>query len=108
WPEAQEVRAFFDHIEERLDKGAREYGENQWREIGLLAIIHEAREEGADIPGWLVLGAQALNEELAAGELGADAATEIQADFLIAAAHGLLAHERLAHAAKRYRVARSE
>lgn len=57
---------FCDEALDRLEIGAREYGDN-FRERGLRALFLEVREEGHDLGGWM-----ALADELAIDTLGDD------------------------------------
>lgn len=57
---------FCDEALDRLEIGAREYGDN-FRERGLRALFLEVREEGHDLGGWM-----ALADELAVDTLGDD------------------------------------
>ena len=102
------VERFGDEVRERLELGAGEYGEDAWVEREPLETIREAAEEGVDVPAWLMLGAQKLNMQSAAGEIDPDSALEIQQRFIRAAALGMLLHEELQEAARVYKVARAE
>lgn len=102
-----DVERFFDTVADRLSKGQDDYSD-RWVTRPILDFVHEAAEEGADIPGWLVLGAQRLNEAVAAELIDPERAMDIQDRFLRAAAHGLLANEELAEAEKELRIAEAE
>lgn len=47
---------FVARVRERLRKGAKEYGNLAYLDRSLPEILREIAEEGADGPGWAVLG----------------------------------------------------
>lgn len=54
---------FTDAVLRRLQKGEREYAENDFTSRPLLELLAEAREETEDAPAWLVLLTQRLHRE---------------------------------------------
>jgi hypothetical protein len=106
WPDANEVCRFFDEVNERLAKGAKDYGDS-WAGRPVPDLTAEVREEAADIPGWLALDSQSVNREAAGNLIDSGANAEIQREFAASAALALLIDERLRRAAHIYRVARA-
>jgi hypothetical protein len=79
---------FCDRVLVRLEKGAREYGAENFLQIPLEQLVDEVAEEGDDIGGWGVLAGIRL---LAGQELDADVSQEVQTLLLEAVSHGLRA-----------------
>ena len=99
---------FFDEVGERLEKGAREYGEHSWRAKTLPELLKEIGEEGADVAGWGVLAAQLVNHEAGEELIGQEASAEIQTHLVRGAALALLLNEEMREARQAYAVARAE
>lgn len=79
-----------DRVIARLEKGAREYGPESYRERGLDGVLAEAAEEGVDIPGWLTRAVVLLYEELDRG-MDSGRMQDLHGRLIRAAAHGVLA-----------------
>lgn len=61
--DAEQATRFIGEVRDRLRKGAEEYGDHGFRDRSFTEVLAEAREEGEDVPGWLVLGFQLLADE---------------------------------------------
>ena len=99
---------FFDEVRARLQKGADEYGPDSWSARPLLDLIREAAEEGADVPGWLVLAAQKLNAVTTSEFIDDEQAMLIQQRLIRASALGLQLHEELRQAEHEWRTLEAE
>jgi hypothetical protein len=82
---------FVTDVVERLTAGAVEY-DDSWQWCGLATLLREAREEGADLAGWSVLAAQAVDRDHRLSEAQRGQLTAILA---VVARHGAAAHEAL-------------
>jgi hypothetical protein len=86
---------FLDKVFERLEKGAKEYGENSFMERGK-GLTAEIAEEATDLSAWAVLMAQYTQAQVIAGTLDGDTAMMVQARLMEASANGLRAWSAVA------------
>ena len=59
----EKATAFLARVHARLRKGAEEYGDLAFREKTIPQMLAEAREEGEDVPAWLTLAAQLIDDD---------------------------------------------
>lgn len=64
---------FARHVLMRLERGAREYGDN-YRSRSLQSMVYETREEEADVAGWLALALDLIFEAEREGAIDAEIA----------------------------------
>lgn len=76
---------------ERLEHGAREYGDDGWWRRGIDSCIKEIGDEGSDLAGWVLGALQVLRDEVLAGRIPRDEGHLAQHLLLQAAAFGLQA-----------------
>lgn len=83
---------FIDRVFRRLEKGAREYGSDNYLRAAIEELMGETAEEGDDIAGWALVTAMRIYSEAEGAELDLrDQAQLIQDRLLRAAAWGLRA-----------------
>lgn len=80
---------FTERVFRRLEKGAREYGADNFLAAPLEQLLGEGAEEGDDLAGWAVVAALRLFREL--DGLDPDSAHLAQSELLEAAGLGLRA-----------------
>jgi hypothetical protein len=86
---------FVDRVFARLEKGAREYGADNYLHVPLEQLVDEIAEEGDDIAGWAVLvGVRLIGNQ----KVNSDVGQQAQTLLLEAAAHGLRAWHACAQA----------
>lgn len=70
------ARAYAKKVRERLEHGAREYGDDQWWECaaeeGFDKLLTEVGDEATDQTGWILGCLQVLNTQERAGQLQRD------------------------------------
>lgn len=82
---ADDAEPFVAAVERRLRKGAEEYGgDDAFTRRAFTELVGEAREEGEDFPGWLLLAIQRLKGE--ASENGFDPLVTEQIERILATA----------------------
>lgn len=87
-----EPAEFLDAVGARLQKGAAEYGET-FLAKPFTELVDEAREEGADLPGWLLLAVQRF--QLDRHNMPEAAALQIERILILAAARAVQSYQLL-------------
>ena len=64
----EKANRFIERVRTRLRKGATEYGDLAFRDKPITELISEAKEEGEDVPAWLALASQVLEDDEALSE----------------------------------------
>jgi uncharacterized protein (DUF2267 family) len=56
----EQAERFRMAVARRLEKGAQEYGDKDYRERPFLELLAEAAEETSDLPGWLSIALEGV------------------------------------------------
>ena len=85
------TREYAKAVWERLEHGAREYGDEAWWQRGVENCIKEIGDEGTDLAGWVLGALQVLRDDVLAGRISRDDGHLAQHLLLQAAAFALQA-----------------